>query len=418
MKSETKWFSLLSFLEETKPDIICLQETNTSVLPPHSTQSQYNFLLNPSERNYSGTMIAYKTSSGISVESHEILIGGYAQKVVFKIFNKTLHVFNVYIPHDASVANIIVDKLKICLSYLTINIDEWVLISGDYNCTLVPSRDRLNSSERNPVISQKLSEINSVYALQDVWLLTNPRKQGYTFHTESSASRIDRIYCTDRLISHVVSAKLLASFSDHFALSVLLTIRDKENKISLWRFDNKLLNDSSYIECINNYITSIMSDRTKDAKSWWESFKLGIGELTAIYVRLKRDCDRVVLDNINILLSRLSDETADDTLNEIRRLKEQAKNIYFAKGETKLRSAGLSHIISMDRPTAETLSPMFTAKRRFEDLLHNGAIVTDPKQICSLIKRHFDDLYSASGSLVDPTSPLYESMKTLTDTES
>lgn len=184
LKSEYKWQQLILFLEEHKPDIILLQETNIETLEDFTNNRQYKFLINPRRLEYTGTIIAVKISNEITV-AHNIVVPSYLQEVSIKIkcLNQQteFHILDLYLPNTKEIAMTTLTALEQHLLRLLVT-NSSIILGGDFNCTLNPLLDRLKSTERHPEISEKLRSIIGRCQLHDCWRHFNPTKGGYTFY--------------------------------------------------------------------------------------------------------------------------------------------------------------------------------------------------------------------------------------------
>ena len=82
--------------------------------------------------------------------------------------------------------------------------DEPVLLTGDFNCTLDPKFDRSPRKEHHPSSPKVLTEIIQRFELSDVYRHINPTLKVFTWRNKScSASRIDRIYISDFMLTRI-----------------------------------------------------------------------------------------------------------------------------------------------------------------------------------------------------------------------
>lgn len=143
--------------------------------------------------------------------------------------------------------------------------------------------------------------------------LLNGCDGGYTYITNASprtASRIDRFYCSENALDLVKKSSLSASFSDHLALTIeLATNEHKRRKSPYWRFNNHLLNDDDFIECMRNFLKNQIENRRLDSDplTWWENFKNDIKMITIQFSRQKRQTAMYHYKCLNEQLNDASD---------------------------------------------------------------------------------------------------------------
>lgn len=118
-----------------------------------------------------------------------------------------------------------------------------VILAGDFNAII----DKRDSTSQNN-ISRALKALISGSDLCDVWDTTQHRN-GYTYYSHNAASRIDRIYVTERLYSRKTGVeRVAAAFTDHMAvilrlaIEVPLPVRGR----SYWRMNSSLLRSEAF----------------------------------------------------------------------------------------------------------------------------------------------------------------------------
>lgn len=410
IRSERKWLAFESFLDSTHPDIVCVQETNTNASPYPFARSNYDYYYNPITEEYTGTLIGVRRSLGFQVVRHEVIVDSFLQKLSLRINDKIVHLFSIYLPHSVGLAGDVLLSLKTSIRQIPVN-SEFILLMGDFNCTLTPSRDRLNSRERNVQISQYLNKIIRELSLNDIWIMTQPLSaRGFTFYTENSASRIDYIFCSENLRDSVISSKLITSFSDHLALSIHLSgISETPLVRTVWRFNNSLLEDENYVNSINEYLEYMKRGNIYDSVRWWEEFKRGVFELTVQYEKQKRQQDNFILKSLQRALEYSQNASIVDPF-EIIRINKQVKDLYFQQSERKLSAAGVSNLIKADRPTATTLLPLLTRRTSLREVTYGGFTSNDPIKMCGMVKSYFNEIYTCQLQQPEPGSNLFDNL--------
>lgn len=388
-----KWTQMTVFLEDNKADVALLQETNiqddlTEPTPHHT------FFVNPSSTHYSGTAIAVRKSSKISVIRHSIIYPSYLQKISLKIAETPWHIFNIYIPHDEDTAIEIVEKLRRSLLSVTA---ENIIIAGDFNSTLDPLRDRFRSRERYTALCNRLKLVIDQFRLTDIWRFVNREAGGFTYFTRGvpqTASRLDRIYCSETVLPIIKDINMKCSFSDHLAVNSKFQISKKTTySPPYWRFENALLDDPDFKEHINTYIdfeTKTIS-RAENLLRWWERFKSNLKSVIILYVRQKKRSKmaelRTLQSKIHHIVSKIHPSLKD--LDEIASTKKQCQDYYKRVSERVLVRAGYQSLVEVDKPTINRKN--FQTSHYIEKLRdHNSdKILTNKEQLCTYIRQHF-----------------------------
>jgi endonuclease/exonuclease/phosphatase family metal-dependent hydrolase len=123
-----------------------------------------------------------------------------------------------------------------------------VLMAGDFNCATSQA-----DCTGKPNMSRALETLKRGMGFRDVWE-PRPHIPAYTHYSNVGASRIDRIYIADPLLRHKQGvATVAAAFSDHFAVILRMTLDGTRmlQKARMWRMNTTLLEESSFLEIIN-----------------------------------------------------------------------------------------------------------------------------------------------------------------------
>lgn len=425
VRSDSKWSQLSSFLDRHFPDVILLQETNTPSAPLPLLITKYTFFFNPPVQVCTGTMIGLRKSSPMVFRAHNILCPGYLQELLLGIpaTNRTLHVISVYLPHDQHVALDVLGLLERHIRDVrgAAGADVQVLVGGDFNCTLNPNIDRSGGNERYPRLVNLLRDTVTAADMSDLWREFHPVDPGFTFVGNApfySASRIDRFYATPGVTSSVTGVRVLPSFSDHLALLTTLSLRTPKFASPYWRFDNTLLDDPGYGDCVRELLTSFEARRNMytSLHHWWDALKQEIRTTTIRFVRLRRQLN----DETFVRLERRVDRIVSSPLLEgnltadLARANEQVREAYTQRGARVLAHSRYEQLLAIDSPAAPNLArDMAPTFQPLKQLRFEGRVVSDGPSLCTAARRHFSEVYGAMPVAIDGDSPLYESLPTL-----
>jgi exonuclease III len=118
-----------------------------------------------------------------------------------------------------------------------------MILAGDFNCTLAQI-----DCTGTPNNSAALNKLIKGLGLTDAW---NPQttREGYTHYTTTGASRIDRIYTTNALLSRKTRIETLAvAFTDHNAviLRIALDLPIQHTGRGYWKMNSRLLQEKTF----------------------------------------------------------------------------------------------------------------------------------------------------------------------------
>ena len=211
VRSQYKWAQLSLFVNKHNPDILLIQEANTDYPTMRSLQN-YTFYFSTPVIPYKGVAFAIKNNIRISSLSTEVIFPSHALGLCMTITYPERHTFllvTYYGPHDQDSAVELVHEVNRYIEAAfsqSRNQNIWVVIGGDFNCTMAPSIDRSSGTERHARYVGKLRQMINQHRLVDVWRRLNPNKPGFThvYHRGvHTASRLDRFYMTDTRVQSV-----------------------------------------------------------------------------------------------------------------------------------------------------------------------------------------------------------------------
>lgn len=426
IRTDYKWYQLLTFLEENSPDICFIQETNITETYRRSIPN-YRLYINPATIDYSGTAIAVKNVLAYDAIQHDILVTSYLQKLTIKfehtVNNRSIqtiwHFFCTYISHSDDIAKKTLELLEDNLVMLTLEQCR-IVVGGDFNCTLNPEIDRCNSKERNLELSKKLANIVQQFTLYDCWRLYNPEKGGYTFVSNTkpkSASRIDRIYITENMVSNLSSARLHTSFSDHVALSV--GVKQATNQYfctPYWKFNNDLLNDEDFIESMKIFLNNEINMIPPEANLLreWEKLKINIKDTVILYNRQRRQAKNAEIKLLNENLNKTIEQTSQNPqlLDNVSSILKASSRAYKYSSDKQAINRNYEQLLQTDRPE------IFRSHnyRPLSKLRHGGQVITNPTDLCSLARAHFEERFTSDGLHLNKDSILFKNLRKLPDT--
>ena len=150
------------------------------------------------------------------------------------------------------------------------------LLAGDFNCVLGAKDARNNAAQKK---CEALRTLVKNFNLTDAFRHFSPNVVEYTFHRSNSASRLDRFYVPDFMVSKLQSAKHHPqSFSDHCIAEIQLEIPDVtkishvgNSRSSYWKLNVGIFDD----DFEENFRTVYEKSKEKldqygDIADWWD----------------------------------------------------------------------------------------------------------------------------------------------------
>lgn len=204
IRSTSNLKHLRDFLYAADIDVAVLQEV-TDI--PLENITGYNAITNPGEEYALGTAILLK--EGIIASDTEKLPD--SRGIAVTIYNTRL--INIYAPSGFVNKRQRADFFKEGMVPLFNRCPDQAIFAGDFNCVL-SAKDQTPNFNKSVELERVIRDLN----FTDTWELTHGDRPGFTYITNHSASRIDRIYTTSNLRTRVLQAELWPTiFSDHIA---------------------------------------------------------------------------------------------------------------------------------------------------------------------------------------------------------
>lgn len=262
------------------------------------------------------------------------------------------------------------------------------------------------------------------FKLIDNWRYLAKDGAGFTYFTSThpkSASRLDRIYCTETAIEQIQETSLRCSFSDHLAVSSRFKISPvKTYSPPYWRFDNFLLEDPQFVQSISTFINHKISSRreNEDLAVWWNSFKLDLKYMIQLYSRQRKTLVTAEMKTLQRQVHEIVSKTCltQQDLNNIAIVMKRSQDYYRRTSERILLNTGHQQLIEVDRPSVD--SRYFRTFKTLEKLHYDGRTITQKTELCTCIRGHFQRKYSQpEQSKLRKDSILYEDLPKLSETD-
>lgn len=204
--------SLRSFIRQTDADVVLLQEVENSNL----TIPGFEVLTNVDDSKR-GTAIAIKANIPLSNVQRSL-----DSRIITVKLGTSTTVCNIYAPSGTQNVSSRENLFKNSLPFYLQNSTEHLVWGGDFN-SVIRNEDSTGTSNFSISFKTLVGNLD----LHDTWSSLNRNQSAFSFVRSNAASRLDRIYVSSSLVSHLrVSEYLVTSFSDHKAFKVRCCLPD------------------------------------------------------------------------------------------------------------------------------------------------------------------------------------------------
>ena len=238
--------------------IYCLQETHFTTETEKFIRTQWGAecLFSSRSSNAKGVAILFSKNLQISIHNHISSPDGTYIITDVSIDNNRITLINLYGPNKDAPAFF----EDITVQAQAYNNDR-IIWCGDFNVVQNSTIDCYNySNTNNKKALEKITEIKSDCCLIDPFREAYPILRRYTWRrkTPLKQARLDYFLISENLLASIKSSKIDPSYrSDHSPIILELQFVDFQKGKSLWKFNNSLLTDTTYLETINNKIIEI-----------------------------------------------------------------------------------------------------------------------------------------------------------------
>ena len=171
-----------------------------------------------------------------------------------------------------------------------------LIIVGDWNVTL-EAVDKKGGIQWKPSVYRDLFVefmilFMDVLNLIDILRIKNPGKRCFTYESSTfkMKSRINFFLIPKSLIASIKTADVKTAIApDHKAIRLFLQFESNKKGPGLWKFNNSLLNDDTFVNLITTYYPIICRKYAylTNLKLKWEMIKMEIRSLTIPYAKNK-----------------------------------------------------------------------------------------------------------------------------------
>uniref|UniRef100_A0A803TTP7 Reverse transcriptase domain-containing protein n=1 Tax=Anolis carolinensis TaxID=28377 RepID=A0A803TTP7_ANOCA len=248
LNSPNKRRKIFNQLKKEKYSVILLQETH--IAERHAAHLHNKDL---GKVFYS---LAQEKKRGVAIYVNERIKAELAVKdkegrfigIFIEMGSKKILVCNIYAPNGSKTE--FGRRLK---QEITKSEAEEMLIAGDYNGILDPTKDRSSKGKHTKEMRQgklpiSMTSLQDEFNLKDIWRERHPNERDYTFYSDrhQSWTRIDMIWASNTLATMANTVRILPRLdSDHCPME--LQLKETTRKWT-WKLNNNLLNSEEDIQ--------------------------------------------------------------------------------------------------------------------------------------------------------------------------
>jgi len=194
-----------------------------------------------------------------------------------QINNKQLILLNVYGPNNDNIK-----LFNILETFVSENVEQNIIIGGDFNTVLNPLVDKKNgiSDKKCQTI---LNNSNLNYGLTNSWRENNPSLKHFNWHSNTKPvvfSRLDVFLISEHLLNTVPKYQIKPGFKkDHSAVILSLNICDQKRGPGYFKINSMYVNDNDYQNEIKAAVKeTIETNINCNANTKWEQIKGTLGK--------------------------------------------------------------------------------------------------------------------------------------------
>ena len=373
IRDQIKRRSVFLFLKDFNANIYFLQETYSELKDEIIWKNEWGgeIFFSHGTNHSKGVCILINPITPSQVDYCYSNNSGRIVLITITFGSQKLSLCNVYAPNNQTnqlefmqeLNNCIIDKTELST----------LIVGGDWNCTL-SKKDKIESK----AIGMK--------------------------------SRIDYFLLAKNLTKSVKKTEIYPSIApDHNAIYISLSGSPESPRgPGLWKFNNTLLKDEEYVECVRETYSNTVKyyRQVTNKRLLWELIKMEIRNATISYTKYKAKVSRDRTEEIRRQLEQLDDTICNNffspdinqlLLNYVN-LKSELQSLYESKGKQAMFRAKCRWVEQGERPTKYFFNlekRNYNKKTIWELRLEDETTTTNDKLILDEIEAYFKDLYTS-----------------------
>ena len=397
-------FAIFNWLKTLNINIIFLQETHCRDSEDESDIDKWKnewgcrSEWSPGTSRSRGVAVLFNFDFEYDIESLVIDKDGRYIHFVLVIDNHRYKLVNIYAPNNER------HRVKFFQDMNNwVDIDEYNLVGGDYNCTQMSNIDRHDCSGKNNDGGQSdLKNFMSNKNLEDIWRRRNPNTKSFTWCRGNKKSRIDYWLISKTLDGLVQTVEHRpCPYSDHDLVFLKISLNETKQGPGIWKMNSEVIESELFKSCFYKFWAEwkLQKHLYSSVGLWWDLGKVKIKELTiwcSSKLRMEQNNERKVLEKQIIKLK----QNPNYDSNFLQHLEIKLKEILDKEAEgAKIRSR-VKWFEEGERPTKffHAMEKTKSKGKSWDKILNkNGVIVEDASEIMKVQVDFYKDLYSSKG---------------------
>ena len=401
LQNEIKRRTILNYARN-RADIICLQETHTTIESESLWKLQWRgeIFFSHGQVNKRGVAILIKDGLDVQTKLLENDNEGRRLSIILQQQDFEMVIVNLYAPNQDEPSFFVhtLDK--------TIGHHENIMYIGDFNVAMNPEIDRKGKKHNNKNSCEILNAACEEHLLIDIWRVRNEGVSRYSYIRKKplSASRIDYSLITAGLETKIASCFYIPCAStDHSAYYCSITFQKQSRGRGYWKFNNSLLEDSTFVEKMNMLIDQKLAEYNgREPIEKWELLKFEISNFSQDWSREKSNSRKLIISQLYEKLAEMEDEcdTSDEKLLDlIDRTKADIADLEAEVSKGILFRCRAKWQVEAERNTKYFYSlekSKYDAKTCASLIGENGHIERNPNKILKMQRDFYRKLYAVN----------------------
>ena len=360
-RNDVKRASVYSLINVKRLDVTFIQETHSTVDNEGDWRREWNGQVYFSHKssNSGGVGVLFSRDfNPVSVDVEDIM-AGHILKINAEFERVKMVFVCVYAPSAGTERLIFLNILDGVIQRCSR--EEFLVIGGDFNCTVNPILDR-NHSEPHAASQKQLKKSIETHELSDVWRNFNSNTRQYTWlHSRDgllSMSRLDRFYCFKHHLSIFRSSEIMpVGFTDHQLVECCIFINNVKCRSAYWHFNTALLSDNGFSKAFTVFWNDFRMTKSSfnSLQQWWDIGKSQIKSLCLQYtLNVSRDLARSIrdLEREMVELQELADSTGERGHVEVFKAKKRMlADLLGVPARGAVVRSRFQHVAMMDAPS-------------------------------------------------------------------
>uniref|UniRef100_A0A8C0TA48 RNA-directed DNA polymerase n=1 Tax=Canis lupus familiaris TaxID=9615 RepID=A0A8C0TA48_CANLF len=408
------------WIKKQDPSICCLQETHFRQKDTYSLKIKGWRTIYHSNGPQKKAGVAILISDKLKFTPKTVVRDEEGHYIILKgsIQQEDLTILNIYAPNVGAgkYINQLLTKVK---KYL----DNNTLILGDFNLALsiLDRSSKHNISKETRALNDTLDQMD----FTDIYRTLHPNSTEYTFFSSAHGtfSRIDHILGHKSGLNRYQKIGIVPCiFSDHNALKLELNHNKKFGRTSnTWRLRTILLKDKRVNQEIKEELKRFMETNENEdttIQNLWDAAKAVLrGKYIAIQASIQK-LERTQIQKLTLHIKELEKKQQIDPTPKRRRelikIRAELNEIEIRRTVEQInrtRSWFFERINKIDKPLASLIKKKREKTQIFKIMNEKGEITTNTKEIQTILKTFYEQLYANKLGNLEEMDAFLESHK-------